>query len=372
MKILLYSHFFYPSIGGIETIGDQLAENFVKLGHTCTVVTIIPLEKEAERAKPYKIVRNPSWKLKISLIREHDIVYSNGASVQLFWLAFFLRKPFVWTHQGYQLSCIDGLGWVEGEAAPLSPFKSLLFHARKYNWPVAIKGYLKLLARRLAGRLVSKNVAVTTWVAYRQPFPGQIVLHTPYRINTFGAIAEKSDFEYDFLYVGRLVSEKGVATLLKAFHLLCQEESYEGKLLIIGDGSWKYLLEQLAAELGISEKVTFAGKKKGDELLEFVSKGRIAVIPSEWEEPMGGVSVEMLAAGKPIIVSRNGGLAECVGDAGILFENGNYTELAQKMSDLLVNPDLCNRLKQNAKLQLTKFNETALTQNYINLFETFL
>jgi len=361
-------------VGGIETIAAQMAENLTKLGHDCTVVTQSTLELGQTDNYPYPIVRSPNRATKIKLIKDCDIVYSNGASVQLFWWAKWLGKPFVWTHQGYQLSCIDGLGWVEGEAAPFGPFPSFVYHAKRFGIVTAFLGVVKLMLRRLAGKWVDQNVAVTTWVAYRQPLPHQIVLHTPYRVQKFAVLSSlRSDFEYDFVFVGRLVSEKGVETLLNAFQLLLQRNSdYDGKLLLIGDGTWRTLMETKCRELQIETRVRFAGKKTGEELLTWVGKGKIAVIPSEWEEPMGGVSLEMMAAGKPIIVSRRGGLAECVGKAGLVFENGDRKDLADTMEQLLKDQALQETLRNEAKEQLKKLDEVVLTQNYVDLFEQII
>lgn len=351
-----------------------MADNFVKLGHECTIVTSSEL-RESDRSDTYayQVIRNPSLSQKIAEVKKADIVYSNGASVNLFWLAFLLGKPFVWTHQGYQLSSIDGLGWVDGQASPLQPSASFRFHLKNSGLLYALAGYLKLMHRRLVGHLVSKNVAVTSWVAYRQSLPNQVVLHTPYRTSTFSSISESTSYTYDFFFVGRLVSEKGVTTLLRAFEcMLRNHSSYQGNLLLIGDGVWKENLQTTATELQIKERVDFVGRKTGNELLEWVAKGKIAVIPSEWQEPMGGVALEMIAAGKPTIVSKEGGMAECIGTAGLVFQNGDYQSLSDIMWQLLQDPQLQSALRSNAKEQLIKMDEVVLTKKYVELFEQII
>jgi len=184
------------------------------------------------------------------------------------------------------------------------------------------------------------------------------------------SIAEKEGEEYDFFFLGRLVSEKGVGTLLKAFAGFLNElPNYEKNLLVIGGGSWQSNMENLAEELGIKSRVDFVGKQTGDELIKYVSKGKIAIIPSDWEEPMGGVALEVLAAGKPVIVSANGGLAECVEDAGLTFPNGDFTALKNQMERLANDEELQTRLRTRAKLQVEKFDELVLTQQYIDAFQ---
>lgn len=368
MKILLQSTVFYPSVGGVETVSQCVAGHYVALGHECTVLTrSISDQKDAFL---YAVSRNPSFKQKLGLIKSHDVVHCNGASIELVFWAKLLGKPIIWSHVGYQTISIDGLGWHEGEASPLSAFSSFLFHAKKQGLLKGLIGYLKLLVRQFTSMFVDKHVAITHWVDKRQALANQVVIYNPFPIDRFAAIVEPATFEYDFFFLGRLVSEKGVGTLLKAFAGFVESNSnYSKKLLLIGDGAWRLKLEQLATELGIADKIEFVGKQTGDQLLEYVSKGKIAIIPSEWEEPMGGVALEMLAAGKPVIVSQNGGLAECVDEAGLLFPNGDYKALQAQMERLYKNEALQTKLKIKAKEQILKFDELKLTKEYIQLFE---
>src|SRR6185436_16407972 len=114
---------------------------------------------------------------------------------------------------------------------------------------------------------------------------------------------------YDFLYLGRLVTEKGVATLLRALAALNGERAgrRRASLLVVGDGVERRALEQLAADLGIAADVHFAGRRQGRELVEIVAQARVAVVPTETEETMGAVALELLTAGLLLIVSERGG-----------------------------------------------------------------
>src|SRR5205823_12726758 len=129
MKILLYSSVFWPSIGGVETIASCLANNITNLGHDCVLVTETPSQTLDDRK--YSVVRNPSKRERLKLVRNSSLVHSNGSSMAMFPYAKLCGRPFVWTHNGYQLLCVDGLGWVDGEPAPMSPIPSLRFHASR-------------------------------------------------------------------------------------------------------------------------------------------------------------------------------------------------------------------------------------------------
>jgi glycosyltransferase involved in cell wall biosynthesis len=368
MKILLYSSVFFPSLGGIETITATLAENLTLLGHQCIVVTETPSNEN--QIFGYKVIRRPIWKERLNLTRECDIVHSNGASVAMYPYARLSNKPFVWTHNGYQVSCVDGLGWVDGKPTPMTPLASLAYHFRKKGWIYGLKESIKLGIRRYVANHVELNIAATHWVAKRQPLRNQIVAYTPYPINRFKSVNNiNSNWKYDFIYVGRLVSEKGLPELINAFQLLVSTPGYqEKKIAIVGSGGMKHQLEAMIEDLHLQANVSLLGSKFGPELVNVIGQGKIGIVPSAYEEPMGGVSLELLAAGKNIIVSEYGGHTECVGEAGLKFKNGDAKSLYECMLKLLTDDILAREQQKNALTQLELFDELALTKNYVDIY----
>jgi glycosyltransferase involved in cell wall biosynthesis len=140
----------------------------------------------------------------------------------------------------------------------------------------------------------------------------------------------------------------------------------------VGDGVERQRLQQLAATLGVSKNVHFAGRRSGRELADAMLDARVGVVPSEWEEAMGGVALELLAAGLPLIVSERGGLAECVGDAAWTFPNGDHRALAARMAAVLTNDYLRASKAQAAHAVLERFDERALAQRYLDLYAEIL
>jgi glycosyltransferase involved in cell wall biosynthesis len=374
MHILLYSKPFFPATGGLETVSLTLAEQIVRAGHVCTVITETPADATSDGTFPFAVERAPDARRRLALARSADLVHSNGASVAFFPFAKLARKPFIWTHQGYQLASVDGLGWLDGAPAPLSPVASLLTHARKRGAYRAGIEAAKLGVRRAIGHLVDKNVAITGWVAMRQPLPRQVVIYNPFPLGRFKR-ERRADHvaPYDFLYVGRLVSEKGVATLLKALRSLNTRAGRRpATLLVVGDGDHADELKRLASSLGVDGQVTFAGKKRGEALLAAIAEGRIAVVPSEWEEAMGGVALELLAAGLPLIVSERGGLSECVGEAAWTFPNGDAEALAAQMALLLDDERLRGSKVEAGRALMVQFDEVRLAGQYLELYREIL
>jgi glycosyltransferase involved in cell wall biosynthesis len=371
MKILLYCYAFYPSIGGIESTTKTLADSMTDLGHTCTVVT------ETESQDPdnfrYQISRKPSRKEILALIRQHDVICNIELSMKFFILSKIARKPLIWLHNGYKLLCIDAFGWYEDGPAPMSPWASIRFYRKHKGLKFALDEGIKLYARRWASNFIFKNVAVSEWVAKRQPLRNQIQIYAPFPVANFLSVNGRLNKEYDFLFFGRLVAEKGVDVLLRAFHHLLEKTDDKSlKLAIIGYGKAKEGLEKLSRELGITENVFFLGPKRGQELADEIAKTEVTIAPSTWEEPFGGVTLEAIAAGRVPISSRNGGMKEIVGEEGLTFTNGNWMELYERMNEIVYNQELREKQRSKRKEQMSKFDPKNITSEFLLLFHSAL
>ena len=125
-----------------------------------------------------------------------------------------------------------------------------------------------------------------------------------------------------FLYVGRLSPEKGLRTLIAA-------AAGAGRPLhIAGSGPEETDLRRLAAGLGA--EVRFLGHLGGEALHGAIGAARALVLPSEWYENAPMSVLEAYAVGRPVIVSRMGGLPELVreGETGWTFASGDADDLA--------------------------------------------
>ncbi|MEO0731848.1 MAG: glycosyltransferase family 4 protein [Bacteroidota bacterium] len=368
MRILLSTPVFKPMVGGMETMADNLARHFTARGHQVTVVT--PIAATEADGAPYAIVRQPSGRMFYRLVSNCDLVFSNGASLYAAPWVMLTGKPTVMRHTAYQVSCIDGAGWYGGEPAPLSHWASFGWHLRKGYWRQALRGIPKtLLLRFFAHHFVSANVAISDWMRERHPLPNQIRIHNPFPIHKFVAAKNTNgQYAYDFFFLGRLISEKGIDVLLRAF----ARQAPHRRLCLIGDGPERSRLERLTAELGLTDRVTFCGTLRGPALLEQIRVCRIAVLPSTWEEPFGGVATEIMAAGKNMIVSRNGALAEIVGPAGLTFTNGEFTQLASAMERLVGDESLQKVQRAAGAERIKDFDEERLIDQYEQLFSRLL
>ncbi|NLW44846.1 MAG: glycosyltransferase family 4 protein [Syntrophomonadaceae bacterium] len=158
-------------------------------------------------------------------------------------------------------------------------------------------------------------------------------------------------------YIGRLVPEKGVSILIRAFRLVLQSIP-SAKLVIAGRGPQGPELQRLAAELGLGDRVWFAGYISDDLRDRIYRRANVAVFPSLYE-PFGIVALEAMASGTPVVVSDVGGLAEIVvdGETGLKVNPLNEANLASALIRVLSDPRLANRLRSQALKVITeKYN----------------
>lgn len=135
-------------------------------------------------------------------------------------------------------------------------------------------------------------------------------------------------------FVGRLVPQKDIATLLRGFALFAAE-SVNARLLIVGEGPLRRDLEQLADELGISARVNWAGFR--EDIAAVMGSFDIFALTSRYEG-LGLVLLEAMAAGVAVTATRVGAIPEVVvdGETGVLIGAGKPHELAaafRKLSD---------------------------------------
>jgi glycosyltransferase involved in cell wall biosynthesis len=157
-----------------------------------------------------------------------------------------------------------------------------------------------------------------------------------------------------FLFLGRLTREKGVHTLLRAFHRVRREHP-TATLRLGGEGAEREALERLAGELGLNAAVTFTGWLEPEAIEAELAHAWALVAPSLWAEPMGLVTVEANVRRVPVIASKTGGFAETIepGAGGLLVPNGDVEALAAAMLDVAGGRAFADRLVAQAVARRT-------------------
>jgi glycosyltransferase involved in cell wall biosynthesis len=181
------------------------------------------------------------------------------------------------------------------------------------------------------------------------------------------------------LHVARLVKVKGAEYLIRAFALVAQRFS-NVELVIIGDGPLKSSLRALAKSLGVAERVRFLGALPHDQVLGWMRKAAMLVLPSVRTgtgrvEGLGMVLLEAAACGVPAVGSRIGGIPEGIadGDSGFLAPEKDPPALARAIGDLLADPAL--RLAMGARARafvLDRFDSARQTELLEGFYDSVL
>jgi glycosyltransferase involved in cell wall biosynthesis len=353
MELLFYSHAFAPQVGGIETFSMHLACGLAQRNHgggaTPAHVTVVTQTAEARQPDapqaPFQIIRRPGARRLWQLIGSADKVVLAGPAILPLLFALIRRKPVIVTHHGYQSICPNGLLFYVPTQSPCSGH----FAARRYlecvkcNAPQeklagSIRSLLLTFLRRGLCWFANSNVAVSDHVARQIALPhAQVIRNGVPVMPPMEGISETSQTGICFAYVGRLVTEKGVGTLLDAAGLL-KARKCRFRILIIGDGPEREPLQRMASSASLDDVVSFEGFLTGSQLQEMLTEVSVVVVPSIWEEPAPLSPLEQMMQNRLVIGSDIGGLAEQIGDAGLRFEVGNSAALADQMQRVIEDP----------------------------------
>lgn len=333
MKILISSHAFAPSIGGIETVSELLAREFARLGDEVSLLTQTP--ENQPRSFPYRVMRQPSIGQLCRAISWADIFWQNNLSLRTFWPTIFLRRPAVITHQGSYCRKPSGLD----------------------------------LQQRMKQMIVSHypSVAISRTVA--DCFETEsVIIPNPYDSELFRLPTDGAERERDLIFLGRLVSEKGVDLLLQSLAKL-KLRRLSPSLTIVGGGPEQRHLEQMTRDCGLEAQVTFIGAVQGAALAAILQQHRILVVPSRYHEPFGIAAVEGIACGCVVVGSSGGGLPEAIGPCGVTFPNGDVDRLTDQLARLLLCPGESDQLRANRAGHLARFQVRTVAQKYRELFQ---
>jgi glycosyltransferase involved in cell wall biosynthesis len=151
------------------------------------------------------------------------------------------------------------------------------------------------------------------------------------------------------VYFGRLSSEKGVDTLIRAM-----QGCPDLRLLIIGEGSQRKTLEELARKLRL-ENVEFLGSRYGPDLHQAVAGSLFTVLPSRCYENCPYAILESFAMGKPVLGTDIGGIPELIsaGEDGFLFPPGNVDQLRMRMQQLAAEKDKTIEMGKKARQKVS-------------------
>ena len=150
------------------------------------------------------------------------------------------------------------------------------------------------------------------------------------------------DNDFVVIYIGRIVPVKGIKELIEAFKLIKDYASI--KLLIVGSANFgdeknedRFLKEIKQNSNEIASKIVFTGFIPYEDIPSVLKIADIGVIPSIWEEALSLTSLEGMASGLPLIVTRSGGIPEAVDEkCAIIIDKDNLEELPKLIADSII------------------------------------
>jgi len=167
------------------------------------------------------------------------------------------------------------------------------------------------------------------------------------------------------LFVGRLVQEKGVSTIVEAAPHL---RGLNVKIVIVGEGYLKEELIRRVNELGLSDRVFVTGFLETETIRGLFRVADVCVIPSIYE-PFGIVALEAMAGGSPIVTTGSGGLGEILEhDRTATFVYQNPESLAWGIRKILTDHKYAENLKEEASKQVKKYDWGAIATSTISTY----
>jgi len=172
-------------------------------------------------------------------------------------------------------------------------------------------------------------------------------------------------------YLGRLVPQKGLLDLIEALSLLPEHV----RIRLIGDGVQKSQLLARATALGVRTRVEFV-EWTGDVPGELRWLDALALpsrTTSTWKEQFGRVLPEAMSCGVPVIGSSSGEIPNVIGDAGMIFPEGDVRALADAIHRLADDPALRAELGRRGRARvIERYTQAALARQYYEVYRSML
>ena len=399
MKILLVNKFHYLK-GGSEKYYFDLAKLLQEHGHEVAFFSMQDEKNIKTNCKEYFVEnsdmnsKNPLKAFDIIYSRKNkkvmekaldefkpDIVHLNNFQRQL--SASIIKPikkrniPIVFTAHDLQAicpaivmldnekniceKCLRGkyVNCIKGKCVKNSGLKSILgaVEGKYYRW------------KKIYSRKIDKIIAPSEFYKLKLIQDGITenkieALHNFINIEDYNVTIEDEGYA---LYYGRIIKEKGILNVIKAF-----KNIKNSKLYIAGVGPDLDKVKKYIHKNNMEESVKLLGFLSSDKVKEYVRKARFIVVPSIWYENCPYSVLETLAMGKPIIGSNLGGIPELVKDneTGLIYNYNNVKELEEKMNKLFNNKEIALQFGKNAKEIAKKdFSKDEYYNKIINIYE---
>lgn len=363
MNILIVNTFFYPDlVGGTEHSINILSKQLARRGHNVAVYCFNTREKKFVKEKIGGIVVyrgqggafNIQFKLNEELNRRRKIrnklieinnfwidkefkeiisdfhptiVHSNnlnGFSTRIWKLASSCNIPILHTLRDYWILS-PKYNTIDEEKTWFKLFCKIIYQPIMKRYASKVKVVSAPSEYVIAGFKEIKFFKNASYISV----PNCVEIDEDSLCRSVANKMTRKTLEITFLYIGKLSSDKGVKTLIKAFEMLLQK-NVTVRLLICGKGPLK---EWIKEKVMYEHRIDYKGQLEPSKLVDIYDEADVLVVPSEWKEPFGRVVIEGMLHGCAVIGADSGGIPEIINRMGCgkIFQSGNIDELVDKM-----------------------------------------
>ncbi len=315
-------------------------------------------------------------KFRPDLVHVHNIYPLISPSIYNF---FYERNiPVVQTLHNYRFICPNGLMFRDGhicdDCLRLSNFRSCIINKCYRESFIQSLWYSDIISKANKNKCfdkISKFVALNDFVKDK-------MIEKGYKKDLFEIIPNCIDISYNnclnkkedyYIYVGRLSSEKGILTMMKAFSKLSNVN-----LKIVGDGPLKNELKKFIFENNCNN-IDLLGFKSGNEKLELIANAKALIVPSEWYENFPTVVLEAFSLGTIVIGTSTGGLSYMIKHNynGYKFNLGDQEGLIEAIKNLNLDERNIIKLSNNAyNTYINYYSKDIYYNKHIELYNKIL
>lgn len=406
MKILFFSHYFFPEGNAPATRVHAMAKLWVEMGHEVTVITCAPNVPEGRVYAGYRNCLLPQYETVdgIRVIRVWTFIAANKGTLlrifnflsywwSAFWVGLFVKKPDVVIATSPQFFC----GWAGLLTAKVRRIRFVLeirdiwpesIIAVGANLPASVIRFLEWMELKMYG---AAEHIVTVGEGYRQKLLEKGVPVRSISVVTNGLdkdvftsrdypkeLAEQWGVRDKFVcsYIGTIGMACGLRTVLDAAVLLEQRGEQDIIFLLVGDGAERGNLEGEMADRGI-DNVVFTGLQPKNLMPDFLALSDcclVHLIKSDlFKTVMPSKIFEAAGMRRPIIMGVDGPAREIVrrAGAGVMVEPENAAQLADAVCQLKAHPEQCKKMGDDGYTYICQnYDRSKLAAEYFDVLST--
>ncbi len=387
MKILLLNDYGAP-IGGAEMLTYALRDALRRQGHDVRLFTSSAGTLSDSRTADYVCLGtlsrfrtllqtlNPWAYFKLRrVLREFqpDVVHVRMFLTQLspLILPLLRRVPALYHVVWYRAICLTGTKLLPDGAPCREPSGLACYRNRcvpLQDWVVLqLQTWLWKKWRHVFRHIVANSFAVQASLLADGVEPVEVI-HNGVGIEPISRVLAAKPVA---VFAGRLVPEKGVDVLLRAFGLVTRRIP-EAQLFIAGAGPERAKLMALTERLDLTGNVVFLGHVAKGELEARFARAWVQVVPSRWAEPFGLVAVEAMMRGTAVVASAMGGLCEIVehGHTGFLVPPNDPPVLGETLIAVLADRNKAEAMGDAGRDRAqTRFGLARQCDQFLTLYE---